>query len=55
MQRFNYAGEPLETRHTPAAQHLRVLENDAADFAGGTIVCIRCVVERDANAVLGII
>src|SRR3954471_4574998 len=55
MQRFNYAGEPIETRHAPAAQDLRVLEDDAAEFAGGTIVCIRYVVEGDANAVLGII
>src|SRR5258706_13669205 len=55
MQRCNYAGEPIETRHAPAAQDLRVLENDAAEFAGGTIACIRFVVERDANAVLGII
>src|SRR5258706_4547439 len=55
MQRCNHAGEPIETWHAPAAQDLRVLENDAAEFAGGTIVCIRFVVERDANAVLGII
>src|SRR6266404_623509 len=55
MQCCNYAGEPIETRHAPAAQDLRVLENDAAEFAGGTIACIRFVVERDANAVLGII
>src|SRR6266446_2770673 len=54
MQCCNYAGEPIETRHAPAAQDLRVLENDAAEFAGGTIACIRYVVERDANAVLGI-
>src|SRR5712675_2402877 len=55
MQRCNYAGEPIETRHAPATQDLRVLENDAAEFAGGTIACIRFVVERDANAVLGIV
>src|SRR5260370_4902712 len=36
MQPFNHAGEPLETRHAPTAQGLRVLENDAAEFAGGS-------------------
>jgi hypothetical protein len=42
MQRFNYAGdEPIQSRHSPAAQGLSVLENDAAEFAGGTIRCIR--------------
>src|SRR5258706_327574 len=55
MQRCNHAGEPIETRHAPAAQGLRVLENDPAELAGGTIACVRYVVERDANAVLGII
>src|SRR5258706_2577553 len=55
MQRCNHAGEPIETRHAPAAQGLRVLENDAAEFAGWTIACVRYVVERDANAVLGIV
>src|SRR5260221_8201180 len=55
MQRCNHAGEPIETWHAPAAQAIRVLENDAAEFAGGTIFCIPFVVERDANAVLGII
>src|SRR5258705_2038894 len=55
MQRFNYAGEPLETWHAPAAQYLRVLENDAAQFAGGAIACVRYVVERDADAILGVI
>src|SRR5258707_15678224 len=55
LQGRTHAGEPIETRHAPADQALRVLENDAAEFAGGTIACIRFVVERDANAVPGII
>src|SRR6267378_8382041 len=56
VQRFNYAGgELIESRHSPAAQGVSVLENDAAEFAGGTIRCIRYIVERDDDAVLGII
>src|ERR1700676_1275574 len=55
MQRFDHGRQPIESRNAPAAYSPRALENDAPEFAGGTVLCIRNIVESDDNAVLGII
>src|ERR1700682_1852973 len=55
MPRFDHGRQPIESRNAPAAYSPRALENDAPEFSGGTIRCIRHVVQSDDNAVLGIV